>query len=135
SVLADGRYRQYHSVGLKGGLHRGDLNRAIWHDTIKEVKRGYTKGIVLPDGKVEPVIMTTYDTLNIIDHRRMVWDYGCDAELDGKALIPLYTGELRYGGNPPLKGEDMSSDDKLLADADDLRKRQDGEMIYQRGKW
>ena len=133
--LADGCYRQYQSVGLRGGLHRGDVNRAIWHDTIKEVKRVYNKGIILPDGKVEPIIMDTYGTFNILNNHRMVESYGSDAVFDGTELIPLYSGKLRYGGNKAQPSDSMSSQDIALADAENLRKRQDGEMIYQRGRW
>lgn len=52
------KYKQLQSIGIKSGLHNRDINRVIWRAVIKELKRDYTKGEVLPDGRVKPFVFS-----------------------------------------------------------------------------
>ncbi|GAH53723.1 unnamed protein product, partial [marine sediment metagenome] len=40
-MIAYNTYKQYQSVGVKGGLHHQDINRVIWRDVTKELSREY----------------------------------------------------------------------------------------------
>lgn len=60
AVMIDyNKYRQYQSVGVKGGLHFQDINRVIWREVEKTLSRDYTKGTILSDGRVEPLVFHT----------------------------------------------------------------------------
>lgn len=52
------KYKQYQSIGIKGGLHHQDINRVIWREVTKELSREYTKGEVLVDGRVQPLVLS-----------------------------------------------------------------------------
>ena len=49
------KYKQMQSLGIKSGLHLHDINRVIWHEVTKELRRDYTKGEVQTDGRVTPI--------------------------------------------------------------------------------
>jgi len=52
------KYKQMQSIGIKSGLHQHDINRVVWHTVIKELKQEYTKGEVLSDGRVKPLMLS-----------------------------------------------------------------------------
>jgi len=56
-LIGYNKYKQYQSIGIKTGLHHQDINRVIWREVIKELKREYDKGIVLDNGKVIPITL------------------------------------------------------------------------------
>lgn len=54
------KYKQYQSIGIKSGLHHKEINRVIWREITKTLSREYTKGEVLPDGRVQPLRLSTF---------------------------------------------------------------------------
>lgn len=52
------KFKQMQSLGIKTGLHQHDINRVIWREVTKVLKRDYTKGEVSPDGRVSPLRLT-----------------------------------------------------------------------------
>jgi hypothetical protein len=58
-LIAYNKYKQLQSLGIKTGLHHQDINRVIWREVVKELKREYDKGEVLDDGRVIPIKLST----------------------------------------------------------------------------
>lgn len=59
AVMIDyNKYKQLQSLGIKSGLHHQDINRVIWREVTKELRRVYTKGEVLSDGRITPLVLT-----------------------------------------------------------------------------
>jgi len=52
--IGDKEYKQVQFEGLKSGLQCHNLSSVIVKEVIKTIKREYTKGRVLPSGKVKP---------------------------------------------------------------------------------
>lgn len=52
------KFKQMQSLGIKTGLHQHDINRVIWRTVTKELKRDYTKGEVLADGRIKPLVLS-----------------------------------------------------------------------------
>jgi len=130
----DNRYKQFQSVGLKGGLHRKEINRVIWVEMIKEISGKYSKGVLLPAGEVKPLIMTMFDDITIMNTTEMVDVYGSEATINGRALQPMFTGLYYDPTMKPDKLADMRPDDRMRLRQASAKKRQAGEMIYQRGR-
>lgn len=54
------KYKQYQSIGIKSGLHNREINRVVWREVTKTLTREYTKGEVLPDGRVQPLRLSAF---------------------------------------------------------------------------
>ena len=133
-LLPDGRYKQYQSRGIKGGLHKQEVNKVIWRVVNKRLVRRYNKGIVLPSGRVKPFVLFTNINENYFDAVTMTDKYGSKATIKGQALLPEVTGHLYDPTLIPDKKADMTPEDRSQAEIDTLDKRRNGEEIYQRSK-
>jgi len=60
------KFKQLQSVGIKSGLHHQDINRVIWREVTKELRRDYLKGEVLSDGRVTPLVLRSLVTVNLL---------------------------------------------------------------------
>lgn len=57
-MITYNKFKQYQSLGVKSGLHQQDINRVIWREVVKELKRTYDKGEILDNGRVIPIRLT-----------------------------------------------------------------------------
>jgi len=117
-MIAYNTYKQYQSVGVKGGLHHQDINRVIWREVTKELSREYLKGEVLSDGRVKPLTLTRlFDTdTGSVDITKI------DIEHRGQ-FSQRYKPKLRYNF------VDHTPDDpqaELIREDEKRRKKQDG---------
>lgn len=58
TMISYNKFKQLQSIGIKGGLHHQDINRVIWREVTKELRREYLKGEVLSDGRVKPLVLS-----------------------------------------------------------------------------
>lgn len=53
--VSENSYRMYQSLGIASGIRQGNLDKVVWKEVVKELRRNYTKGLVTETGNVEPL--------------------------------------------------------------------------------
>ncbi|GAI96665.1 unnamed protein product, partial [marine sediment metagenome] len=125
-------YEQDMFLGLLGKLKRGKLDEVIIIKLIKHLRRVYTKGIVVDDGDIKPLIMMTFAGDNWLDYEAMLKLYGdyatyCGRYLEQNMRLTSYKRDSSETG-----ASDYQPADRRQKALENLDARRRGDMIYQR---
>jgi len=88
----------------------------------------------LSDGSVEPVIFAELNGYNWLVEDYMLASYGNTAEFCGRPLCDELLAVSSIGNESRRKYADLSPAQRAAAEEEEMIKRRNGDMIYQRGR-